>query len=105
MPRKKACANGAFVSGATIFAYVGGNPLRYTDPLGLNPVGGAYAGAAGMGSVFGPVGTVVGGMIGFGVGAWIGWNVIGPMLQSDGSSRPPGAIDAIPGSKNVFKVF
>ena len=84
--------------GLNRFGYVGGNPLRYTDPLGLNPVGGAYAGA-GMGSVFGPVGTVVGGVIGFGVGAWIGWNVIGPMLQSDGSSRPPGAIDAIPGSK------
>jgi RHS repeat-associated protein len=84
--------------GINTYQYVGGNPLSYTDPLGLNPVGGAYAGA-GIGSVFGPVGTVVGGVIGAGVGAWIGWNVIGPMLQSDGSSRPPGAIDAIPGSK------
>ena len=80
------------------FGYVGGNPLSYSDPYGLNPVAGAYAGA-GAGSVFGPVGTVVGGVIGAGVGAWIGWNVVGPMLQSDGSSRPPGAIDAIPGSK------
>jgi len=34
--------------------------------------------------VFGPIGTVVGGVVGFGVGAWIGWNVIGPMW-----SKPP----------------
>lgn len=33
--RKKACAYGALVSGTTIFAYVGGNPLSYIDPLGL----------------------------------------------------------------------
>ncbi len=84
--------------GPNVYSYVGGNPLSYSDPLGLNPVGGAYAGA-GIGSAFGPVGTVVGGVIGAGIGAWLGWNVVGPMLQSDGSSRPPGAIDAIPGSK------
>jgi RHS repeat-associated protein len=69
--------------GLNPYGYVGGNPLSYSDPLGLNPVGGAYAGA-GMGSVFGPVGTVVGGVIGAGIGAAIGWNVIGPML-----AKPP----------------
>lgn len=61
------------------FAYVGGNPLSYVDPNGLNPLAGAWAGA-GAGSALGPVGTVVGGAIGAGVGAWIGWNVVGPML-------------------------
>ena len=34
-PRKKACVYGALVSGATIFSYVGGNPLSRVDPTGL----------------------------------------------------------------------
>lgn len=33
--RKKACAYGVRVSGATIFAYVEGNPLLFVDPEGL----------------------------------------------------------------------
>ncbi|MEZ5662216.1 MAG: RHS repeat-associated core domain-containing protein [Burkholderiaceae bacterium] len=65
------------------FGYVGGNPLSYADPYGLNPVSGALAGA-GAGSVFGPVGTVVGGIGGAVVGGWIGWNVVGPMW-----AKPP----------------
>lgn len=36
-PRKKACVYGVRVSGATIFAYVGGNPLGFIDPDGLRP--------------------------------------------------------------------
>ena len=35
--RKKACVYGVRVSRATIFGYVGGNPLSYFDPLGLAP--------------------------------------------------------------------
>lgn len=34
-PRKIGCVYGAGVSGATIFAYVGGDPLSLTDPEGL----------------------------------------------------------------------
>ena len=55
----------------------------YTDPLGLNPVGGAITGA-GVGSAFGPIGTAVGGVVGAGIGAWIGWNVVGPIF-----AKPP----------------
>ena len=34
-PRKKACAYGVRVSRATIFSYVGGDPLSFVDPEGL----------------------------------------------------------------------
>jgi hypothetical protein len=63
--------------------YAEANPLMYADPDGLNPVAGAVGGAE-LGSVFGPAGTVIGGVVGAGAGAWIGWNVTGPML-----AKPP----------------
>jgi RHS repeat-associated protein len=69
--------------GINTYAYVGGDPLRYVDPRGLNPAAGVWVGA-GMGSAFGPIGTIVGGVIGAGAGAWLGWNALGPML-----AKPP----------------
>ncbi|MGQ0710966.1 MAG: hypothetical protein ACT4NV_14610 [Rhodoferax sp.] len=48
--RKKACVYGVRVSGATIFGYVDGNPLMYTDPEGLVAQGIVDFGA-GMGDV------------------------------------------------------
>ena len=64
--------------------YVGGNPLTFTDPHGLNPVAGGVLGAEVGTALFPGVGTVVGALVGAGIGAIIGWNVIGPML-----AKPP----------------
>ena len=45
------------------FGYVGGNPLSFTDPLGQNTItGGAVIG----GSIAGPPGAIVGGLLGLG---------------------------------------
>ncbi|WP_416348525.1 RHS repeat-associated core domain-containing protein [Glaciimonas sp. Gout2] len=73
--------------GINTYGYVGGNPVSYSDPFGLNPVAGAIGGA-GIGSAFGPVGTVVGGVVGAGVGAWVGWNVVGPMFNENNADGP-----------------
>ena len=75
-----------------------GNPLSYSDPLGLNPVGRAYAGA-GVVSVFGLVGIVVGGVVGAGIGAAIGWDDIGSILTKSGNESRP--IDAPSGTKSI----
>ena len=46
-PREKACVYGVRVSGATIFGYVGGNPLSGIDPSGLDIEYANHAVAAG----------------------------------------------------------
>ena len=45
------------------YTYVNGNPLRYVDSRGTNPIAGAIEGGE-VGSVFGPIGTVVGAVVG-----------------------------------------
>ena len=53
-----------------LYAYVGGNPISFTDPRGTNPVAGAIEGVE-LGTLVWPgVGTVVGGLVGAGVGWW-----------------------------------
>ncbi len=91
--------------GANVYQYAGSNPVTDTDPNGLNPVAGAMTGA-GVGSAFGPVGTVVGGLAGAGVGALIGWNVVGPMLAKppDNARDPRGPkAPGKPGEAEDFK--
>jgi len=51
-----------------LYRYVLNDPINFVDPDGLNPV----AGAIGGGAIAGPPGAVVGGVIGFGIGLFIG---------------------------------
>ena len=60
------------------YAYVGGDPFGYRDPLGLNPAAGAAAGGA----------------VGGAIGAWVGWNFTGPIVQDAMMASKPK-----PGSK------
>jgi hypothetical protein len=69
------------------------DPVNWIDPNGLNPVAGASIG----GTVAGPPGAFVGAAIGIGIGV-----VIGDKMFSK-ENRPPGAIDAIAGSKEWGK--
>ena len=69
---------------------MGGNPLNFTDPLGLNPVAGVMGGAGIGTAIFPGIGTAIGAGIGAGIGAAGGWYVLGPMLseESDQASYP-----------------
>jgi RHS repeat-associated protein len=74
--------------GLNTYAYVNGNPLSYTDPLGLNPVAGAIEGAE-IGSMIWPgPGTIIGAGVGL-----IGGYLIADQLGNLVFAKPPRVTD------------
>ena len=88
--------------GANLYLYANAAPLVYTDPLGLNPLSGAITGA-GVGSTFGPIGTVVGGLAGAGFGAWIGSDLVRPIFSEGNEGDPVVYPDNPDKNRNRFR--
>jgi RHS repeat-associated protein len=76
------------VAGPNSYAYVGGNPLSYSDPLGLNPAAGALGGAQ-IGSFAGPIGSAVGALIG-GIGGYIIADKLSDVILNSGDGDDAG---------------
>ena len=65
------------------FSYAYNDPINWVDPDGLNPVAGALGGFA----IGGPPGAVVGGIIGAGIGWWLG-NELSDLIFKDKYEKP-----------------
>ncbi len=74
--------------GLNAYSYVGGNPMSWIDPDGLNPAAGALGGTELGTLVFPGPGSLIGGAIGLGIGIWVTDQVIG-MMNKDGPESNP----------------
>ncbi|UXY16942.1 polymorphic toxin type 37 domain-containing protein [Chitiniphilus purpureus] len=90
------------VGGVNTYAYARNSPILYADPNGLNPVVGVSIG----GGLAGPPGAIVGGIIGLGVGLWLGDKLTGPKAATPPeNARDPNAPKAPgkPGPQEGFE--
>jgi hypothetical protein len=74
-----------------LYNYVGGDPVNWVDPWGLNPGATAWAGAEIGAMLGGPVGAVAGGAIGFGIGIYAGQQAWDQWFANEGNDQAPPA--------------
>lgn len=86
-----------WVSGTIIYAYVRGNPTRYRDPRGLNPIAGAIGGAEIGTMVFPGPGTVIGAGIGL-LGGYLLADQLSQLITQMNNSNP---LTGEPGSEQT----
>ena len=92
--------------GMNIYAYVGGNPISYSDPSGFNALLLGWEGAEGGFAIGGPWGAAIGGTIGIVGGIFVGdqlWNILFSKPPSDAHDPEGAKAPGKPGEEEGFE--